>query len=100
LGKTIDEMTPPTSSPDESLGEGGRGPRPPALRGREEGILSGPDRASASTATTRPGNATSPPSAAPSTQIGFVAEVQKHITTKTALARELLSRIEPLQTGL
>ena len=27
---------------------------------------------------------------------GFVAEIQKHIKTKTALARELLSRIEPL----
>lgn len=28
---------------------------------------------------------------------GFVGEIRKHITNKTALARELLSRIEPLQ---
>lgn len=30
---------------------------------------------------------------------GFVAEIQKHITAKTALADELLSRIEPLRAG-
>lgn len=30
---------------------------------------------------------------------GFVAEIRKHITAKTALARELLSRIEPLRAG-
>lgn len=30
---------------------------------------------------------------------GFVAEIQKHITAKTALANELLSRIEPLRAG-
>ena len=30
---------------------------------------------------------------------GFVGEVRKHITNKTALAKELLSRIEPLRAG-
>ncbi len=31
---------------------------------------------------------------------GFVGEIQKHITAKTALANELLSRIEPLRAGV
>ena len=30
---------------------------------------------------------------------GFVAEIQKHIQAKTALANDLLSRVEPLRTG-
>ncbi len=30
---------------------------------------------------------------------GFVGEIRKHIASKTALAKELLSRIEPLQIG-